>query len=186
MSGLAHQIDGSLSCSDGLVIAEWKAHRGPVPKNEILRFKAGTDDYFMALSGSLPKRPVVRVFGGIGRASEAIRTYGAVHGIAVIEPDRWPAATLAAMAPDWPHLAGTGPSERDRATLSWLCRPLQQVLTPQAGGGFFVPAPPAASAIQAALRLQDFWSDRAWEIFDARPGSFESLVARVHPGQAAA
>ena len=48
-SGLAHQVDAALACSDALVIGEWKARRRPILKNEVLRFKAVTDDYFLAL-----------------------------------------------------------------------------------------------------------------------------------------
>src|SRR4051812_22883828 len=39
-SGLRHQVDGQVDCADALVIGEWKAYQGSVPKNEILRFKA--------------------------------------------------------------------------------------------------------------------------------------------------
>ena len=48
LSTLKHQIDGTLECTDAIVIGEWKAFRDKLPKNELLRFKAATDDYFMA------------------------------------------------------------------------------------------------------------------------------------------
>ena len=68
LSTLRHQVDGAIGCSDALVIAEWKAFKGTLPKNELLRFKAATDDYFMALGNQTPVRPVIRIFGGTGRA----------------------------------------------------------------------------------------------------------------------
>ena len=64
LSTLKHQIDGTLECTDAIVIGEWKAFRDKLPKNELLRFKAATDDYFMALGNEAPSRPVVRIFAG--------------------------------------------------------------------------------------------------------------------------
>src|SRR5689334_14162293 len=32
-SGLRHQTDAAITCTDALVIGEWKAYRGRVPKN---------------------------------------------------------------------------------------------------------------------------------------------------------
>src|SRR4051794_30649961 len=66
LSGLSHQLDAVFGNRDAVVVAEWKAHRGPIPKNEFLRFKAASDDYLMALARFIPSRPVVRVFGGPG------------------------------------------------------------------------------------------------------------------------
>src|SRR4051794_16783651 len=40
LSGLGHQLDATMACSDAVVIGEWKAYRGAIPKNELLRFKA--------------------------------------------------------------------------------------------------------------------------------------------------
>src|SRR4051812_24897808 len=45
-SGLRHQIDAEIRCERAFVLGEWKAYTGLVPKNEILRFKAVTDDYY--------------------------------------------------------------------------------------------------------------------------------------------
>ena len=49
LSSLKHQIDGTIGCADAIVIGEWKAFKAKIPKNEMLQFKAATDDYFMAL-----------------------------------------------------------------------------------------------------------------------------------------
>ena len=57
LSTLRHQIDGAIGCADSIVVAEWKAFRGGMPKNELLRFKAATDDYFMAMGHDTPHRP---------------------------------------------------------------------------------------------------------------------------------
>ena len=73
----------TLSCTDAIVLAEWKAYRGVFPKNELLRFKAATDDYYMSLGTAGLSRPVFRIFGGIGIASDDLRRYAALHGIAL-------------------------------------------------------------------------------------------------------
>lgn len=179
LSGLPHQIDGTIGCTDALVIGEWKAHRGPIPKNELLRFKAATDDYFMALGSAGPRRPVMRVFGGTGGASGELRAYGVLHGITLIEPTRWPAPVLASDDLLWQDQHSVGPSPSDRKSLAQAFRPLQDVLIPQAGGGFLVPRPLSRAQISATLLLHQLWSDRLWEAIDACPGRFEEMVARV-------
>jgi hypothetical protein len=183
LSGLNHQIDGTIVCPDALVIGEWKAHRGAIPKNEILRFKAATDDFYLAMAGAIPARPVMRVFGGAGRATRELRSYAALHGITVIDPEHWPAPLLAADRLGWPQRPRPMSSAEDRRTLAWLSRPMQQVLKPLAGGAFRVPAAPSASRIAAALDLQDQWSGRLWDAADSADGWFEGL--RVCTGTAA-
>lgn len=178
LSGLAHQIDGAIGCQDATVIGEWKAHRDSVPKNELLRFKAATDDYFTALAWTGLRRPVMRIFGGAGRVSHEVRAYAAIHGIAVIDRDRWPAPVLAAAA-SWEWSSGPTPSDADRRHLSWLARPVQTVLIPRRDGTFSIPRPPSVAAIGAALALQDEWSDRLWEALDDEPGRLERLLGTV-------
>lgn len=176
LSGLQHQIDGCFECSDALLIAEWKAHRGVVPKNEVLRFKAVTDDYLYAFRGGFPQKPVFRVFGGIGHMSESVRMYAAIHGIVLVEPHRWPAPWLADRTIVWPDRSCQGPRDEDRQLLRSLSRPVQTVLRPRANGGFLIPPPPSPSAVSAALLLHVTWSDRLWEAFDTEPGVFEELI----------
>src|SRR5689334_199103 len=53
-SGLHHQVDMVMGAIDAVVILECKAYRRALPKNDLLRFKAVTDDYYMALGASLP------------------------------------------------------------------------------------------------------------------------------------
>lgn len=178
LSGLAHQIDGAIGCHDATVVGEWKAHRDGVPKNELLRFKAATDDYFTALAWRGSRRPILRMFGGAGRVSLELRAYAAVHGIAVIDRDRWPASVLAA-ATTWQWPSGPIPSQADRRHLAWLVRPVQTVLVPQQDGSFRIPRPPSQAAVNAALALQDEWSDRLWEAFDDNPGQLERLLGRI-------
>ena len=130
LSGLTHQIDGTIACPDALVVGEWKAHRGAIPKNELLRFKAATDDYYAAMAGDIPGCPIMRVFGGAGRASRELRGYAALHGITVIDPEHWPAPLLAADHLRWPQRRQPVPPSGDCRALAWLSRPLQQVLQP--------------------------------------------------------
>ena len=176
LSGLAHQIDGAISCGDALVIGEWKAHRGRIPKNELLRFKAGTDDYFMAMPGRGPRKPAMRLFGGAGAGSRELRSYAAHHGISLIEPTRWPAPVLATAHEFWPSPSTNPPSAHDRRRLAWLARPVQHVLAAQPDGGYLIPPPPPASMIGSVLDLQEEWSDRLWEAFDENAGSLELLM----------
>ena len=185
LSGLAHQVDGNIGCHDALVIAEWKAHEAAVPKNELLRFKAASDDYYLGLI-DLPKRPIMRFFGGMGTSSLGIRTYAGLHGIVVVDPAIWPAPVLAADDVPWPDPERLGPAVRDRRTLRTLFRPMQEVLVPLQPGGFRVPPPMSRGALDAALQLQQYWSDRLWEAFDMVPGKLEAMVARVAGGEAVA
>jgi hypothetical protein len=177
LSGLTHQIDGTIGCPDALVIGEWKAHRGAIPKNELLRFKAATDDYYMAMAGDIPARPVMRVFGGAGRASRELRSYAALHGITVIDPECWPAPLLAHDRLRWPQQRQPVPPPDDRRVLTWLSRPLQQVLQPLTGGAFRIPPLPPVPKLTAALDLHDHWSGRLWDAADANVGWFEGLRA---------
>lgn len=165
-SGLAHQTDAEITCRDALVIGEWKAYRGTVPKNEVLRFKATSDDLYEAMSGRVPRLPVMRLFGVAGDAGHELRWYAARHGVALVERSRWPAAVLADPHLEW--LAGAGPSDLDRRRLAWLGRPMQRVYPALPDGTWTLPRPPRRSAIAGLLDLQQLWSDRLWEAIDLR------------------
>jgi hypothetical protein len=170
-SGLRHQTDAALHCEDAHVIGEWKSYTGAVPKNEILRFKAATDDLYDTLNSRGPSRPVLRIFGVGGAVSNELRWYAARHGITLVERSRWPAPVLADPRITWP--AGQGPSNTDVAQLRWLSRPLQQVYPRLPDGSLRLPPPPASSAVEALLALQHRWSTRLWAFLDATPGTFE-------------
>ena len=179
LSTLRHQIDGAIDCADAIIIGEWKAFKGKLPKNELLRFKAATDDYFMALGNEAPNRPVVRVFGGTGKASDELRAYAYLHGIALIEQDHWPVPSLVSdnVLRYQPDLPCPGPA--DRRHLEWTFRPLQQVLSAQGDGSFVLPTPPKLARIQSLLSLHSYWSDALWEEMDCDPGRFEDILARM-------
>jgi hypothetical protein len=174
LSGLRHQIDAVLGCDDAIVIGEWKAHRGAIAKNELLRFKAVSDDYYLALGTHLPGRPIVRLFGGTGRISADLRRYAALWGIALIDPEWWPSPTLASARTGWP--GSTGPSTVDRRQLGWLTRPLQRTLSLQADGSYRLPRPPSRAHIDATVAVHAYWSDELWQQIDATPGRFERLI----------
>ena len=175
-SGLAHQTDAGIVCVDALVIGEWKAYRGPVPKNEVLRFKAVSDDLYDGLGARVPRRPVLRLFGVSGDASEPLRRYAARHGIALVEHSRWPAPVLADHHLRWP--AGAGPSVDDRRRLAWLGRSMQRVYPALPDGTITLPRPPRRTAVDSLLALQDRWSARLWEQLDCSPGSVPHRHAR--------
>ena len=166
LSGLPHQVDSTLSCTDAIILAEWKAYRGTFPKNELLRFKAATDDYYMAFGAADLSKPVFRVFGGIGEASYELRSYAALHGIALLERDRWPLPILASTERIWPGSPVGAPSGNEQKALAWGVRPLQRVLRPHPSGGFLLPRPQSVARVDAFLRLHEHWSDRLWEDID--------------------
>jgi hypothetical protein len=156
-SGLRHQIDGEIRCTRAFVIGEWKAYTGPVPKNEVLRFKAVTDDYYEDMTAGARRAAILRVFAVSGGASDELRRYAARHSIALVERSRWPAPVLADPLLPWPN---EGPPEADRRRLAWLSRPLQEALPIQDDGTMLVPPSPGRAAIDALLRLQERWSTR--------------------------
>ena len=156
-SGLRHQVDAEIRCERAFVIGEWKSFTGPVPKNELLRFKAVTDDYYEVMSPGVRRASVLRIFGVSGDGSLRLRRYAARHGIALIERSRWPAAVLADPSLRWP---GEGPPEGDRRRLAWMTRPMQRVMRHQDDGSMLLECPPRDTAIEALLRLQERWSAR--------------------------
>lgn len=184
LSGLGHQIDSVFASDDAIVIAEWKAHQGAVPKNELLRFKAASDDYLTALGGSMPRRPVIRMFGGPGFACERLRRYAALHGIVVIDARRWPAPVLASTAFEWPA-PGRCPSDAERRILNWGSRPWQAVMRPVRGGAFFVEGTGPAVRVDRFLRMESYWSDRLWKSAAHHPAWLERTIGHLRGSLAA-
>jgi hypothetical protein len=170
ISGLHHQVDLTMGATDALVILECKAYRTALPKNGLLRFKAVTDDYYMALGASLPRRPVMRLFGGPGVADREMRRYAALHGIVIVDQERWPVPFLMAHASgsDGPSLVGLGR----------LSRPVQSVLERSSDGTYHTRPLPG---IDALLDLHDRASSAYWEEIDSCPGAFEDLLVRRIP-----
>lgn len=179
LSGLLHQVDSTLACSDAIILAEWKAYRGALPKNDLLRFKAATDDYYMAFGAAGLSKPVFRLFGGIGEASYELRRYAALHGIAIIERDRWPLPILASNECVWPGNAAAGPSVHEQNALAWGVRPLQRVICVQPSGGFFLPQPQSAARVDSLLRLHEHWSDELWEVVDLELDGPEAMQSHL-------
>lgn len=177
LSGLYHQIDATGTTREAIIIGEWKAYRGFIPKNELLRFKAVTDDYWLS-QHRYATAPVVRIFGGTGYVSPALRRYAAQWGICLITPDRWPSPILASATTSWPEAC---PDQLARRYLAWLSRPLHTVCAPRAEGGWLVPSPPKAAVLDHFLSLQDRWSDQLWRRFERQPGSFEEWVSATIP-----
>jgi hypothetical protein len=165
-SGLAHQIDAEIPCSDAQVIGEWKAYRAPVPKNEVMLFKAKTDDIYDTLCAVAPHRPVVRIFGMAGDASPALRVYAARHGIGLVERTRWPSAVLADPLMRWPR--DSEPSHDDLRRLRYLCRPLQRVHRVVPGVGTVLAPPLSHVTAEALLATHDRWSRRLDQIAGLR------------------
>ena len=169
LSGLYHQIDATGRTREAVVIGEWKAYQGAIPKNEVLRFKAVTDDYWLR-QHSYATKPVFRIFGGTGSVSPALRRYAAQWGICLITPDRWPAPVLAAETTIWPE---TAPDRVTRRYLAWLSRPIGSVLAPQPDGGWLIPKLPTSAMIDHFLAIHDGWSAELSRRRDGKPSSLE-------------
>ena len=176
LSGLAHQVDSILACSDAIILAEWKAYRGALPKNELLRFKAATDDYFMAFGAAGLSMPVFRLFGGIGEASCELRRYAALHGIALIERGRWPLPILVSTECAWPGSRTGGPSGNEQQALAWAVRPMQRVICSRPSVGFLLPGSPSLARVDSVLQLHEHWSDQLWDDIDSELGDPERLL----------
>lgn len=176
VSGLYHQLDEQTRCDEVLVVGEWKAYRSTIPKNDLLRFKAATDDYWFA-SSSRCHVPVVRVFGGTGRVTQAMRVYAAQWGIVLITPDRWPVPALCDEGLVWSDGDLNPPSTIDFRTLTSLVRPLGRVLAAQDDGSWRIPPVPTAADLTHRLDVWRHHSDRAWEWWDDEaPARFEALL----------
>jgi hypothetical protein len=153
LSGLYHQLDEQTSCQQALVVGEWKSYTGRIPKNDLLRFKAATDDYWLAAAAANTHLPVMRLFGGTGTASVAMRTYAAHWGIVLITPDRWPIPTLGDPHLLWSSAEVDPPSPSDQRALASLVRPLNTVLQPCIDGSWRTPPMAPANDIAARCRL---------------------------------
>jgi hypothetical protein len=176
LSGIYHQLDEQTACDEALVVGEWKAYTGHIPKNDLLRFKAATDDYWLA-GTTHPGLPVVRVFGGTGKVTEAMRVFAAHWGIVLVTPNRWPVPALC--DPDLLWSAGDldPPGPVDRRTMANLVRPLGTVLAPQLDGSWRIPPMAPTSDMANRLKVWEHWSERAWAWWDdAGPGRFEALL----------
>ncbi len=178
LSGLRHQTDAAIRCADAYVIGEWKAYTGTVPKNELLRFKAVTDDLYDAMVEHQPRRPVLRIFGIAGDASSELRWYAARHGITLVERSRWPAPVLASGNVVWP--AGDGPDQIDCRRLRWLFRSLQEVYPRLPDGSSRLPRALPQPTVDALLDVQNRWSDYLWNLLDFHPGRFEGYVEHLY------
>lgn len=180
-SGIYHQLDEQTACDESLVIGEWKAHSGQIPKNDLLRFKAASEDYWIAGAGTF-SAPIVRIFGGTGAVTDFMRIYAAHWGMVLITPTRWPIPALCDEALLWSAGDLEGPGSGDRRTLRSLVRPLTKVLAPQPDGSWRIPPMAAGSDIMARLRVWDYWSDRAWEWWDeSGRGRFDTMLeSRIH------
>jgi hypothetical protein len=176
LSGLYHQLDEQTACQEALVVGEWKAYRGYIPKNDLLRFKAATDDYWL-LGTTRTGLPVVRIFGGTGKVTEGMRTFAAHSGIILITPDRWPVPALCDSELLWSPGDLEVPGSGDRRTMASLVRPLGHVLCPQADGSWRIPPLARPADLAARFSVWHHWSEGAWAWWDeARSGRFEQLL----------
>jgi len=148
---------------------EWKAYRGAVPKNEVLHFKAVTDDLYDGTGTRVSIRPVLRLFGVAGDASDPLRRYTARFGIALVERSRWPACWPTRMSADptaWPRSRRPRPPARPPA----LAHPADAGGLPdRARRHLDVPRATRPAAVVALLALQDRWSERLWDLVDIKP-----------------
>lgn len=175
LSGIYHQIDEQTSCKQAGVIGEWKAYTGQIPKNELLRFKAVTDDYWLA-PRTRRDRPLVRIFGGTGNVTPAMRVYAAQWGIILITPDMWPIPALIDSELVWGPGELAPPSPSDRAALASLIMPIQHTFQPQTDGSWRTPSMPGQADLAGRFQLWQTLSDRAWAWWDEQPARFDWLI----------
>lgn len=175
LSGIYHQIDEQTSCKQAGVIGEWKAYTGQIPKNDLLRFKAVTDDYWLA-PGTRRDQPLVRVFGGTGSVTPAMRVYAAQWGIILITPDVWPIPALLDPELVWGPGDLTPPTPGNRAALATLIRPVQHIMQQQIDGSWRIPSIPAHADLASRFQLWQTLSDRAWTWWDEQPARFDWLM----------
>lgn len=174
-SGLSHQLDEQTVCRDARIVGEWKTHRGRIPKNDLVRFKAVTDDYWMS-RGDNSSRRTVRIFGGTGSVTESMRIFAAQWGIVLINPDAWPIPALCDQDLLW-SADVPGPSPTDCRVLTSLIRPMEHVLARQRDGSWRTPPFARPADIAARLRVWKYWSERAWYWWDeCGRCRFESLL----------
>lgn len=177
LSGLYHQIDEQTACDQALVVGEWKAHTGQMPKNELMRFKAASDDYWLGGRADTTL-PIVRVFGGTGALSAKLQAYAACWGIILITPGLWPIPTLCDPHLLWDPAGLPPPSGAELTALASMVRPLGATLKPQPDGTWRVPAMPTAAQIAGSCALWQRYSDQAWSWWhDSRPARFDALLA---------
>lgn len=158
MSGLPHQLDLAASALGAVFLLEMKAHRRVVPKNDLLRFVAASEDCFLGLGPYTPSQPLYRVLVSIAPAAAPARLYAGVRGVGIIDGTLWPAPVLASSRLTWPE--GTlPPTPEERAALNELVRPMQADYVVRASSA----AVRFASSLRTgwAVRLQQEWSERA-------------------------
>ena len=174
MSGLPHQVDLAASVPDSVFLLEMKAHRRIVPKNDLLRFAAVSEDCFLGLGPYAPSQPLYRMLVSIAPTSPPARLYAGVRGVGIIDGSMWPAATLASPRLSWP-VGTVPPGARERAALAQLVRPMQDDFSLRANGAGVRYA--AAAPIAWAIQLQEEWSARADYL--ARAGGGPWLLPRM-------
>lgn len=187
ISGLYHQLDEQTACTNALVVGEWKAYRGKIPKNELLRFKSVTDDYWLGANGRI-NTSIMRVFGGTGRVSEAMTVFAAQWGIVLVTPDTWPIPALCDPDLLWSPGDLIGPTPAELRTLSSLAKPLNSIIARQHDGSWRMPPVLSGDDLIPRIRLWQAWSDRAWDWWHGQSGArFENLVEQrlFSPGLAA-
>lgn len=176
LSGLYHQIDEQTACDQALVVGEWKAHTGQLPKNELMRFKAATDDYWLGQPGD-STIPVVRLFGGTGQASTKLLNYAGCWGIGLITPYLWPIPALCDPYLLWGYADLPGPTGAELRAMTTLIRPMGSLMKPQPDGSWQMPRLPSSSEVTGSVAVWQQWSDRAWHWWeDTRPARFDTLL----------
>lgn len=174
MSGLPHQLDLAASVPGAVFLLEMKSHRRVVPKNDLLRFVAASEDCFLGLGPYVPSQPLYRMLVSIAPTSPPARLYAGVRGVGIVDGSIWPAAALASLRLSWPG-GIVPPSTEERKALAQLVRPMQDDFNIRADGAGVRYA--AAAPIAWAIQLQHEWSARADQL--ARAGGGPWLLPRT-------
>jgi hypothetical protein len=158
-SGLSHQLDVAVHLDDAILVAELKAYGGRLPKNDLLKFVAATNDLYSGLGHSVPRLPIYRSIAGTFAVSDGARTYAAQHGVLLIEPSSIPSLILASAAFMPPvNMLQLSPDERFAAAT--LARPMQLQHAAARTRPASSSPPFVRGAFAFAIRTQSQWSSR--------------------------
>lgn len=93
-SGIMHENDAVIACSDLTIQCELKHLSGEVSKNDLLIFNQKGIDYLCAEDQRLRRLPLYRIFLSGNLLNPSARRFALQWGIVVIEPDRLPLALV--------------------------------------------------------------------------------------------
>lgn len=174
-SGLWHQLDLEAHLDDAVLVGELKAHTGRLPKNELLRFVAATDDLYVGSSRRAARTPIWRAIAGTFTSTPAERSFAAIHGVLVVEPSTIPSLLLAAPALALPDELDPL-ADPERVAVAGLARPMQTLFSSSPRGASRTHIRDAAT-YRFGIRSQAEWSTRVFASRGPEPDEKDGAAA---------